>query len=205
MTSHPKDLSPALIRAYKDCPKLMPHIHLPVQSGNTEVLRRMNRHYTREEYLALVESLRAAVPEIAVTTDIIVGFPGETEDQFADTLSLASEVRYDSAFTFIYSVRKGTPAAEWPDQVPEDVKHERFNRLIDVTNRIAAEKNAALVGSVRPVLCEGESKTDPGVYTGRTPGHKLVNFTADAPVKAGETVPVRILSSNTFSLIGEAL
>ena len=204
MTSHPKDLSPALIRAYKDCPKLMPHIHLPVQSGNTEVLRRMNRHYTREEYIALTEALREAVPGIAVTTDIIVGFPGETEEQFSDTLSLVETVRFDSAFTFIYSVRKGTPAAEWPDQIPEDVKHERFNRLVDVCNAISAEKNAALTGRTLPILCEGESKSDPGLFTGRTPGHKLVNFTAGRAPAAGETVPVRITSSNTFSLLGEA-
>jgi len=204
MTSHPKDLSPALIQAYRDCPKLMPHIHLPVQSGNTEVLRRMNRHYTREDYLALIGRLREAVPGIAVTTDIIVGFPGETEAQFGDTLSLVETVRYDSAFTFLYSVRTGTPAAEWKDQIPEEVKHERFNRLVDVTNRIAAEKNAALVGRTLPILCEGESKSDPGLYTGRTPGHKLVNFTASGPVAAGETVSVRVTASNTFSLLGEA-
>ena len=140
MTSHPKDLSAGLIQAYVTCNKLCPHIHLPVQSGSTEVLRRMNRRYSREDYLALLQKLRTALPGIAVTTDIIVGFPGETEEEFKDTLSLVEEVRFDSAFTFLYSVRRGTPAEGYGDQIPESVKHERFNRLVELVNRISAEK-----------------------------------------------------------------
>ena len=204
MTSHPKDLSDDLILAYRECRKLCPHIHLPVQSGSTEVLRRMNRRYSRELYLTLVEKLRAAVPDIAITTDIIVGFPGETEENFADTLSLISEVRFDSAFTFLYSVRKGTPAESYEDQIPENVKHERFNRLVELVNRISAEKNAAEVGKVVTVLVEGASKTNKNALTGRTGGHKLVNFTGEKSM-IGTVVSVRITESNTFSLVGEVL
>ena len=202
MTSHPKDLSDRLIQAYKDCSRLCRNIHLPVQSGSSRILKQMNRKYTREDYLRLVQKLREAVPDITITTDIIVGFPGETEADFAETLSLAEQVRYDSAFTFLYSVRKGTPAEKFEEQIPEDVKHERFNRLVDTINRISAEKNAELVGSVRQVLVEGTSKNDIMTYSGRTDGFKLVNFRASEDL-TGKIVPVRITESNTFSLVGE--
>ena len=141
MTSYPKDLSDRLINTFVKCDKLCHNIHLPVQSGSTEVLRRMNRHYTRDHYLELVDRLRDKVPDITLSTDIIVGFPGETEKQFEETLSLVERIRYDSVFTFLYSVRNGTPAAGYEDRVPEDVKHERFNRLIESVNAISAEKN----------------------------------------------------------------
>ena len=140
MTSHPKDLSDKLIDAFARCDKLCNYIHLPVQAGSSSVLKRMNRRYTQEKYLDLVRKLRAAVPDIAISTDIIVGFPGETEEDFLQTLKLAEEVRYDSAFTFLYSPRPGTPAAEYEDQIPENVKHERFGRLVETMNRISAEK-----------------------------------------------------------------
>lgn len=204
MTSHPKDLSDELIDAYGTCKKLCPHIHLPVQSGSTEILTKMNRKYTKEGYLALVERLRDTVPDIAITTDIIVGFPGETEDDFEETLDLVRKVGFDSAFTFLYSIRKGTPAEKYTEQVPEDVKHERFNRLVDMVNRISAEKNSALVGQVTEVLAEGKSKTNPALLAGRTGGHKLVNFTADQDV-TGQMVKVLITDSTTFSLTGKAL
>lgn len=204
MTSHPKDLSDELIDAYGTCKKLCPHIHLPVQSGSTEILTKMNRKYTKEDYLALVERLRDTVPDIAITTDIIVGFPGETEDDFEETLDLVRKVGFDSAFTFLYSIRKGTPAEKYTEQVPEDVKHERFNRLVDMVNRISAEKNSALVGQVTEVLAEGKSKTNPALFAGRTGGHKLVNFTADQDV-TGQMVKVLITDSTTFSLTGKAL
>jgi len=204
MTSHPKDLSDELIDAYGTCKKLCPHIHLPVQSGSTEILTKMNRKYTKEGYLALVERLRDTVPDIAITTDIIVGFPGETEDDFEETLDLVRKVGFDSAFTFLYSIRKGTPAEKYTEQVPEDVKHERFNRLVDMVNRISAEKNSALVGQVTEVLTEGKSKTNPALFAGRTGGHKLVNFTANQDV-TGQMVKVLITDSTTFSLTGEAL
>ncbi len=204
MTSHPKDLSDELVEAYASCQKLCPHIHLPVQSGSTEILTRMNRKYTKEEYLTLVEKLRNKTPDIAITTDIIVGFPGETEEDFSETLDLVRRVGFDSAFTFLYSVRKGTPAESFSDQVPEDVKHERFNRLVELVNSISAEKNSALVGREEEVLAEGKSKTNPALFTGRTGGHKLVNFTADEDV-SGRMVKVLITDSTTFSLTGRAV
>lgn len=202
MTSHPKDLSDRLIQAYKDCDKLCKNIHLPVQSGSSSVLKRMNRKYTREDYIELVKKLREAVPDITVTTDIIVGFPGETEEDFRETLELAEQVRYDSAFTFLYSIRKGTPAENFEDQIPEEIKHERFNRLVDTINRISAQKNSEYVGTVQNVLVEGTSKNDIMTYSGRTDGFKLVNFKASEDL-TGKIVPVRITESNTFSLVGE--
>lgn len=204
MTSHPKDLSDKLICAYKDCDKLCKNIHLPVQSGSSNVLKRMNRKYDREGYLALVEKLREAVPGITMSTDIIVGFPGETEEDFEETLSLVEKVRYDSAFTFLYSIRKGTPAEKYQEQIPEEVKHERFNRLVDLVNSISMEKNSKYVGKVEKVLVEGPSKTNSKTYAGRTEGFKLVNFTGDESM-VGQIVDVEITSSNTFSLEGKVV
>jgi tRNA-2-methylthio-N6-dimethylallyladenosine synthase len=155
MTSHPKDLSDELIQTFATCDKLCKNVHLPVQSGSTTVLSADEPHYTRESYLELVEKLRKAVPDITISTDIIVGFPGETEAEFQETLDLVSQVRYDSAFTFLYSVREGTPAAEYEEQIPEEVKHERFNRLVDIVNEISAEKNLAYEGRIERVLVEG--------------------------------------------------
>ena len=203
MTSHPKDLSEELIEAYVSCEKLCPHIHLPVQSGSTKILSMMNRKYTAEAYLKLVERLRSRVPDIAITTDIIVGFPGETEQDFDATLNLVKTVGFDSAFTFLYSARKGTPAEDFKDQVPESIKHDRFNRLVNILNITSAEKNKALVGTTEEVLAEGKSKTNAALFTGRTGGHKLVNFKADSDV-SGHIVKVLITDSTTFSLTGRA-
>ncbi|NLM08204.1 MAG: tRNA (N6-isopentenyl adenosine(37)-C2)-methylthiotransferase MiaB [Clostridiales Family XIII bacterium] len=203
-TSHPKDLSDELIDAFASCEKLCPHIHLPVQSGSTRILEKMNRKYTKEEYLELVEKLRRKTPDIAITTDIIVGFPGETEEDFEETLDIVRKVGFDSAFTFLYSIRKGTTAENFPDQVAEEVKHERFNRLVEEMNRIFAEKNKALVGQVVEVLAEGKSKTNKALYSGRTGGHKLVNFKTDEDV-TGRMVKVLITESSTFSLTGRAI
>ena len=202
MTSHPKDLSDSLIRAYMECEKLCPHVHLPVQSGSTRVLKMMGRGYTKEGYQDLVSRLREAVSDIAITTDVIVGFPGETEEDFCMTLDLMENVRFDSAFTFLYSIRKGTPAQRFKDQIPEEVKHHRFNRLVESVNRISKEKNNAVIGKTEDVLSEGGSKTDPGMQSGRTGGHKLVHF-AGGPELEGSIVPVRITGSTTFSLKGE--
>ena len=204
MTSHPKDLSDRLIEAFAKCEKLCNYIHLPVQAGSSEVLKRMNRRYTREKYLELVRKLREAVPDIAISTDIIVGFPGETEEDFAQTLELAEEVRYDSAFTFLYSPRPGTPAAEYEDQIPEHVKHERFNRLVETMNRISAEKNAEYVGRVCRVLVDGPDKKASGMLNGRTEEFKLVDFEGPKEI-TGQTVDVEITGSNTFSLRGRLL
>lgn len=201
MTSHPKDLSDKLIQAFVDCDKLCNYIHLPVQAGSSRVLKRMNRKYDREKYLDLVRKLREAVPGITMSTDIIVGFPGETEEDFEETLSLVKEVGYDSAFTFLYSVRKGTPAAEYEDQIPEDDKHERFNRLVDLINEGSAAKNAAYVGRIEKVLVEGLSKKNDETLTGRTDGFKLVDFEGPKEL-IGQMVDVEIIEGKTFSLTG---
>ena len=202
MTSHPKDLSDKLIQTFAECDKLCKNIHLPVQSGSSAILGKMNRHYTRESYLELVKKLREAVPDITISTDIIVGFPGETEKDFQDTLDLVSEVRYDSAFTFLYSVRQGTPAAEYAEQIPESIKHERFNRLVDLVNEISAEKNAAYEGRIERVLVEGKSKRNKNALSGRTDGFKLVNFYGDAAM-VDRFVDVKITTGKTFSLDGQ--
>ena len=201
MTSHPKDLSDKLIQAYVDCDKLCNYIHLPVQSGSSAVLKRMNRRYTREKYLELVTKLRRAVPDITISTDIIVGFPGETEEDFEETLSLVRAVKYDSAFTFLYSIRKGTPAAEYEDQIPEDIKHQRFNRLVDAVNEESMKKNAAYKGRIEKVLVEGVSKKNEETLTGRTDGFKLVDFAGDKNL-IGKMVDVEIIEGKTFSLTG---
>ena len=201
MTSHPKDLSDKLIDAYRRCDKLHPYIHLPVQSGSDRILARMNRKYTAQAYLDLVNRLKATVPNLCITTDLIVGFPGETEEDFLKTLNLCHQVQFDSAFTFIYSVRKGTPAENYGDQVPEEVKHDRFNRLVEVINRYAAEKNQAYVGRVVSVLVDGPSKTDGAMLTGRTEEFKVVDF-PDGRQKTGDIVNVEITLGKTFSLRG---
>ena len=200
MTSHPKDLSDKLIQAYRDCEKLCDYIHLPVQSGSSRILKKMNRKYTKDDYLRLVEKLKAAVPHIAISTDIITGFPGETEEDFEETLDLVRRVEYDSAFTFLYSIRKGTPAAEYEDQIPEEIKHERFNRLVELVNEISARKNAAYVGKTVKVLVDGPSKNNSAALGGRTEGFKLINFEGpqdligklvDVEVTAGKKMCIR--------------
>jgi len=202
MTSHPKDLSQELIDTIAECDKLCEHIHLPFQSGSTRILKKMNRHYTREQYLDLVCRIKKAIPNVALTTDIIVGFPGETEEDFNDTLSLVKEVEYDSAFTFLYSKRNGTPAAKYEDQIPENIKHERFNRLVEVVNEISKKKNKEYEGNIVEVLVESRSKTDPLKLTGRTRTSKLVNFKGDHK-NIGKLVNVKITEAKSFSLIGE--
>jgi tRNA-2-methylthio-N6-dimethylallyladenosine synthase len=200
---HPKDMRDDVIAAMAECDSVCEQLHLPVQSGSTRILKAMRRTYSRERYLALVERLRAAIPGLALTTDIIVGFPGETEDDFEQTLSLYEQVSYDHAFTFVYSPRRGTEAATMDGQVPEEVKRERIQRLVDVVQEHAARHNAALVGTVQEVLVEGPSRTDPGVLRGRTRGNKTVNFRGDAP--AGELVDVRVEAASSQTLSGHQL
>jgi len=202
MTSHPKDLSDELVEAYSKCDKLCDYIHLPVQSGSSKVLERMNRKYSKEDYLQIIEKLKKASPEIAITTDIIVGFPGETEEDFEETLDLVKTVEFDSAFTFLYSVRKGTPAENYEDQIPEEIKHKRFNRLVDILNEISSKKNKAYEGRTEKVLVEGLSKKNKETYTGRTESFKLVNFKSDKDI-SGEIVTVKITTGKTFNLDGE--
>ena len=204
MTSHPKDLSEELIAAYAEIKSLMPHLHLPVQSGNNEILRRMNRRYTRERYLELVEKLRKARPDIGLTTDIIVGFPGETEEQFLDTLSLVEEVRFDSAFTFIFSPRKGTRAAEMPDDTPYALKSERIQLLIDRQQAISREILLEQVGKVETVLVESVSARDAQSVGGKTPRSHMVNFPGNAEW-IGRFMPVEIVSAGKNTLRGKIL
>ena len=201
MTSNPKDLSDELIECYRTCEKLCKHIHLPVQSGSSSVLKRMNRRYDREKYIDIINKLKLACPDIAITTDIIVGFPGETEAEFEDTLSLVEYVKYDSAFTFIYSPREGTPAAGFSDQIPYDIKHERFERLNEVVNKYSLEKNEQLSDKTVKVLIDGSSRKDDESYSGRTDGFKLVNVSSGRDI-TGQLVDVRITECKTFSIDG---
>jgi tRNA-2-methylthio-N6-dimethylallyladenosine synthase len=197
---HPKDMRDDVIAAMAESPAVCEHLHLPVQSGSTRVLKAMRRTYSRERYLALVERIRTAIPGIALTTDIIVGFPGETDAEFGQTLELVDEVGYDHAFTFVYSPRRGTDAARMADQVPEPVKKERIRRLVERVQHHAAAHNAALVGTVQEVLVEGPSRTDAAVLRGRTRTNKAVNFAGAAP--AGALVDVRISGSTSQTLAG---
>src|SRR5688500_892101 len=197
---HPKDFRDPVIAAMADCDAVCEHIHLPLQSGSSRILKAMRRTYDRDRYLRLVEKLRGAIPGLALGTDVIVGFPGETEDDFRQTLEVVEEVRYDSAFTFIYSPRHGTEAATLPEQVPDEVKHERLERLVDVVQRIAAERNAERVGAVEEVLVEGPSRTDPSLLRGRTRGNTTVNFAGAA--RPGELVDVLIEGSTSTTLRG---
>jgi tRNA-2-methylthio-N6-dimethylallyladenosine synthase len=197
---HPKDFREPVIAAMAECGAVCEHTHLPLQSGSSRILKAMRRTYGRERYVALVEKLRTAIPDLALTTDIIVGFPGETEDDFRETLEVVEEVRYDGAFTFVFSPRRGTEAADMPDQVPDDVKRERIERLVEVVQRIAAERNRERIGSVEAVLVEGPSRTDPALLRGRTRRNTTVNFRGSAA--AGELVGVRIEDATSTTLRG---
>ena len=201
-TSHPKDMSDELIACFRDLPKLANYLHLPVQSGSDRVLKMMNRHYTREDYFTLIDKVRAVRPDISLSTDIMVGFPGETEEDFEDTLDLVKRVKYDNAFTFIYSRREGTRADKMEDQVPKEVKDARFQRLLDAVYAIQREKYEALHGTVQEVLFESASKNDSTKMSGRTAGFKLVHAPYD-PEYIGRMAQVKITGGNTFSLEGE--
>lgn len=201
-TSHPRDFDDHLIEVLAKGGNLMDHIHLPVQSGSTDVLKIMARKYTREQYLELVRKIKAAIPDVALTTDIIVGYPNETEEQFEETLSLYREVGYESAYTFIYSPREGTPAAKMQDNVPLEVKKQRLQRLNNLVNELSAEAMKKYQGQIVEVLVEGESKNNPDVLAGYTSKNKLVNFTG--PKEAiGKIVKVKITEAKTWSLNGE--
>ncbi|WP_185966728.1 tRNA (N6-isopentenyl adenosine(37)-C2)-methylthiotransferase MiaB [Clostridium sp. HBUAS56017] len=204
MTSHPKDLTEEVIMAVKECDKLCEQIHLPVQSGSDRVLKVMNRHYDRARYMSLINKIKKEIPDCTITTDIIVGFPGETDEDFEDTLSLVKEVGYDSAFTFIYSRRNNTPADEMEDQVADDVKHERFNRLVAAVNDSVIRGNKVYEGKTVEVLVEGPSKNDETKLMGRTRNGKLVNFQGDINL-VGKLVNVKINRAQPFSLIGEVI
>ena len=204
MTSHPKDLSDELIQAMADCAKVCKYLHLPVQSGSDEILRRMNRHYTKESYMELVRKARAAMPDITLSTDIIVGFPGETEEDFQETLDVIRKSRYSTAFTFIYSKRTGTPAATMENQVPEDVIKDRFDRMLNILNPIVHEVHEEQLGKVMTVFAEEASKQDKTVLTGRADNNMLVHFKGTEDL-IGQMVPVKITENKTFYLIGERM
>jgi tRNA-2-methylthio-N6-dimethylallyladenosine synthase len=197
---HPKDFRAPVIEAMADCDAVCEHAHLPLQSGSARILKAMRRTYTPERYLRLVGELRAAIGDLALTTDLIVGFPGETEDDFRDTVELVEAVRFDGAFTFAYSPRAGTEAASLPDQVPEEIKRDRIQRLIDTVQRIAHERNRERVGRVEEVLVEGSSRTDSSLLRGRTRRNITVNFTGSA--KPGELVDVKIARATSTTLRG---
>lgn len=204
MTSHPKDLSDELIEVMKHSKKICKHLHLPLQSGSSRILKEMNRRYDKEHYLELVEKIRAAVPDIALTTDIIVGFPGETEEDFEETLDVVRKVRYDSAFTFIYSKRTGTPAAAKEEQVPEDVVKERFDRLLKEVQTIASEKAGAYTGQTLPVLVEEKNEQDASLVTGRLSNNSVVHFPGSKDL-IGKIVDVKLVECRGFYYIGEMI
>jgi len=197
---HPKDFRDPVIAAIAECDAVCEHVHLPLQSGSTRILKAMRRTYSRERYLSLVERLRAAIPGVALGTDIIVGFPGETEADFRETLDVAAEVGFDSAFTFVYSPRAGTEAAAMPGQVPHEVKIERLERLVEVTQRTARERNEARIGTVEQVLVEGASRTDDALLRGRTRRNTTVNFSGEA--SPGSLVDVLIDGATSTTLRG---
>ena len=203
MTSHPKDLSDAVIDAVRQGRHICPHFHLPVQHGSDRILRAMNRVYQKDAYRSLVERIRAAVPDASLTTDLIVGFPGETEEDFGELLDFLREIRYDAAYTFLYSKRSGTPAATMEAQVEDSVKKERLHRLMEVQNEISLEKNAALKGTVQEVLAEGSSRTDEDVWTGRTGTNKIVLWRKKGQETEGDIVRVCITQPQTWVLKGE--
>lgn len=201
-TSHPKDLSDSLIRAMKECGKVCEHLHLPFQAGSNRILERMNRKYTREHYLDLVDRIRDTIPDIALSTDIIVGFPGETGEDFEDTLDLVRRVRFDSAYTFIYSPRRGTPAEKWEQTEPHEVISERFKRLVEVQTEIATQLAKKYEGKTVEVLVDGPSKTNPEMQSGRTRTGRLVNFRAEGDL-TGRMVDVEIIRAGAFWLEGK--
>jgi len=204
MTSHPKDLSDELIECFANIGNLCPSIHLPVQSGSDNILALMNRKYTREHYLSLIQKLRAVNPDIYISTDIIVGFPNETEQDFEATLALAGEVRFDSAFTFMYSKRSGTKAAEMENQVPVEIKKQRIAKLIEIQNQITMEKNSQQVCKTLSVLVEKQSKRSEKQVCGRSPDNRMVNFFG-TPDLIGKTVDVKITKANKTTLFGEMI
>ena len=202
MTSHPKDLSDELIEVMGNSKKICKHLHLPIQSGSSRILEKMNRRYTKEQYLTLVDKIRKAVPDISLTTDIIVGFPGETEEDFQETLDVVRKVRYDSAFTFIYSKRTGTPAAAMEEQIPEDVVKDRFDRLLREVQAIAAQVCSVHEGCVQTALVEAKSEHDDSMVTGRLSNNLLVHFKGSSEL-IGQLVDVRLSECKGFYYLGE--
>lgn len=205
MTSHPRDMTFDMVDAIAESPKVVKHMHLPVQSGSDEMLKRMNRGYTIEHYLDLVNYVKEKMPDVALTTDIITGFPGETEEMHKATIRLLKEVQYDSVYTFIYSPRRGTPAAAMEDQIPDDVKHRRLQELMDVQNEISLEKNKKLEGTTCQILVEGPSKEDPAHWYGRTSSNKMILFPKHEGIRIGDLVNVKVDKAQTWVLKGDLI
>lgn len=202
ISPHPKDFTDDVILAIKECKKVSRLLHLPLQSGSTNVLKRMNRKYTKEQYLKLAEKIKKSVPEVALSTDIIVGFPGETEEDFEDTLDVVKQVKFEQVFMFIYSKRVGTPAEKMVDQVPEEIKHKRFNRLKQLVESQMQENNKKYIGTIQNILIEGKSKNNENMLTGRTNTNKVVIIDADESL-IGKMINVKIVSEHMWYLKGE--
>ena len=202
MTSHPKDATQKLFETMARCEKIAPVLHLPFQAGNDRILKAMNRHYDRAQYLDEIRRLRALLPDLVLTSDVIVGFPGETTPEFEETLTLLEEVRFDALFTFLYSPRPGTPAAKLDDPMPREEKLQNFNRLVELQNQISAQKHAAYLGSVQRCLVDGLCEDGEWTLTARTPGNRLVRLNGPEDL-IGQFVPVKITGANTWSLFGE--
>ena len=201
MTSHPKDLNDDVINAIANGEKICEHIHLPIQHGSNRILKRMNRGYTVEKYLDLAQGIREKIPNVSITTDLIVGFPGESEEDLDLTLEMLKQIRFDAAFTFIYSRRSGTPADQFSDQIPDEIKHSRLNRLMEVQNRISFEINSAMKDQSVEILVEGESKSDSKIWTGRTRTNKIVLF-EHRDESIGDLIQVKIIQPQTWILKG---
>lgn len=202
MTSHPRDMTFSMVDAVAASPKVVKHMHLPVQHGSDEMLKRMNRGYTREHFMKLVNYVREKIPDIAITTDLITGFPGETEEMHQETLSLLKEVQFDSAYTFMYSPRTGTPAARMDDQIPEDAKHRRLQEIMDIQNEISLALNRKMEGHTYDIILEGPTRQDENNWFGRTSSNKMVVFSYEEGMKIGDTVSVKVTSGQTWILKG---
>jgi tRNA-2-methylthio-N6-dimethylallyladenosine synthase len=204
MTSHPKDATQKLFDTIAKCSKIVRHVHLPVQAGNNRILKKMNRGYTKEEYLDKIQRLRSTVTGVSITSDIIVGFPTETDEEFADTLDVIRQVEFDSLYTFIFSKRKGTPAYEMEGQIEKEKQHKRFELLIEEQNRISKKINDTCLHTIQRVLVEGPSRNDPAKMSGRTDANKVVHLDG-TPDMVGRFVPVLITGVKTWYLMGEVL
>lgn len=205
ISPHPKDFTIDVIEAIRDCEKVNKLIHLPLQSGNTKVLKQMNRKYTKESYLELVSKMKELIPNLAITTDIIVGFPGETDEEFEDTLDVVRKVGFDQVYMFIYSRRKGTPADKMENQIPEDIKHIRFDKLKKLVTSQIEEINKKYVGTIQKVIVEGISKTNKDMFTARTDDNKIINFENSNKDLIGQTVSIKIISDHLWYFKGEII
>ena len=204
VSPHPKDFTDDVIDAISNCDKVCKLIHLPLQSGNTKVLKEMNRKYTKEQYLSLVDKMKEKIPNLTLSTDIIVGFPGETDEEFEDTLDVVRKARFEQVFMFIYSRRKGTPGDKMENQVPEEIKHKRFDRLKELVESQIEENNQKYVGTIQKVLVEGESKNNVSMLTGRTDSNKVVIFEGSKDL-IGKYIDIEIVSEHMWYLKGEII